>query len=209
MTDAPYQITRVVVLLDAAVDAHSAIETAARLAARARAPLHGVFVEDEDLLRLANLPFARQHTLGGAAEELTAEHVELHLKAAAERVRRDLVGAARRHRVEASFEIVRDAAASILVGAREGDLIVAGAMTRPIGAHFRVEHRWCSSLAGSSGPAFATHQGGDQAESAGILLFGERSDTVARLLEIEVAPVESAQLAEMIETYTCEILIIS
>ena len=44
-------IERVVVTLDAASENRAAIETAARLAARAKAPLHGIFVEDEDLLR--------------------------------------------------------------------------------------------------------------------------------------------------------------
>jgi hypothetical protein len=50
----------VVIPLDAASDGGTAIETAARLAARANAPLHGIFVEDEDRLGLANLAFARQ-----------------------------------------------------------------------------------------------------------------------------------------------------
>ena len=68
-------IDRVVVPLDAAAESRHAIETAARLAARAGAPLHGVFVEDEDLLRLASLPFARQFTLGAIAETLTTEHM--------------------------------------------------------------------------------------------------------------------------------------
>ena len=44
--------------------AGTAIDTAARLAARWRVPLHGVFIEDEELIGLAGLPFARQVTLG-------------------------------------------------------------------------------------------------------------------------------------------------
>jgi K+-sensing histidine kinase KdpD len=79
------QIGRVVIPLDAASEGATAIETAARLAARANAPLHGIFVEDEDLLRLANLPFARQVTFGAGTEQLTVERVELQLRAAAER----------------------------------------------------------------------------------------------------------------------------
>ena len=102
-------IERVVVPLDAASENRAAIDTAARLAARAKAPLHGIFVEDEDLLRLASLPFARQITLGAGAEPFTAEQVELHLQAAAERARQDLSAAAKRHAVECSFEIVRGA----------------------------------------------------------------------------------------------------
>ena len=115
----------------------TAIDTAARLAAHAKAPLHGVFVEDEDLLHLAGLPFARQITLGAPAEPLTTEHVELHLQVAAERARRELFAAAKRHGVTCSFEIVRGASESALIGASERDLVVAGGLTRPIGGHFR------------------------------------------------------------------------
>src|SRR6266481_4664465 len=107
-------IERIVVPLDAAGDCLVAIETAARLAAHAKAPLIGIFVEDEDLLHLARLPFARQFTLGADAEALTTEHVELHLQIAAERARRELFAAARRHGVTGSFEIVRGASGSAI-----------------------------------------------------------------------------------------------
>ena len=62
------RIERVVVALDAVSENRATIDTAARLAARWRARLHGVFVEDDDLLRLANLPFARQVSLGVGVE---------------------------------------------------------------------------------------------------------------------------------------------
>ena len=64
-------IERVVVTLDAASEYRTAIDTAVRLAARTGAPLHGLFVEDPDLLYLAALPFARQVTIGRGAEKLT------------------------------------------------------------------------------------------------------------------------------------------
>lgn len=175
-------IERVVVPLDAASENRTAIETAARLAARARAPLHGIFVEDEELLQLARLPFARQHTLGAAAEQLTTEHVELHLRLAAERARRDLFEAAERHGVAASFEIVRGGSASALAGASDKDLVVAGALTRPIGAHFRIECRWWSSIEAAPGPfLLARHDWG--ASGAIVILLGERSEAASRLLE--------------------------
>ena len=101
-------IERIVVPLDAVSESRTAIDTAVRLAARAKAPLHGVFVEDEDLLHLASLPFARQVTLGAGTEPFTTENIELHLHAAAERARQELFAAAEQQRVECSFEIVRE-----------------------------------------------------------------------------------------------------
>ena len=100
-------IERVVVPFDAASENRTAIETAARLAARAKAPLHGIFVEDEDLLHVARLPFARQFTLGAGAEPMTTAQLELHLQVAAEQARSELFAAAKRHGVTCSFEVVQ------------------------------------------------------------------------------------------------------
>ena len=65
-------IERVLVTLDAVSENRTAIDTAVRVAARTGMPLHGLFVEDQDLLRLADLPFARQVTIGKGAEPLRA-----------------------------------------------------------------------------------------------------------------------------------------
>jgi nucleotide-binding universal stress UspA family protein len=174
-------IERVVVPLDAASESLVAVETAARLAAHAKAPLHGIFVEDEELLHLASLPFTRQFTLGAVAEPLTSEHVELHLRIAAERVRRELFLAAQRHGVTASFEIVRGASASALSGASERDLVVAGALTRPIAGHFRVECRWWSSLEATPGPFLLARRAWNTRGSV-IMLLDDRSAASSRLL---------------------------
>jgi len=183
------QIERVVVPLDAASDSLVAIETAARLAAHAKAKLHGIFVEDEELLHLASLPFARQFTLGADAEKLTTEHVELHLRLAAERARRDLFAAARRHGVTGSFEIVRGASASALAAASQRDLVVAGALTRPIAGHFRLECRWWSSLEAMPGP-FLLARHAWSARGSVAMLLRDRNAASARLLDA------AAQIAE-------------
>ena len=70
------EIERVIVPLDAASETGTAIDTAAHLAARWRVPLHGLFIEDEELIDLAGLPFARQVTLGAGLELLTKDHIE-------------------------------------------------------------------------------------------------------------------------------------
>jgi K+-sensing histidine kinase KdpD len=83
-------IKRVVVTLDAVSESDPAIDTAARLAARWRVPLHGVFIEDEELISLACLPFARQVTLATGLEPLTKDHIEDYFRAFAERLQREL-----------------------------------------------------------------------------------------------------------------------
>jgi nucleotide-binding universal stress UspA family protein len=176
-------IERVVVPLDAASENPAALDTAARLAARAKAPLHGIFVEDEDLLRLASLPFARQITLGAGAESFTAERVELHLQAAAERARQDLVATAKRHAVDCTFEIVRGASEIVLSGVTERDLVVAGALTRAIAGDFRVECRWWSSIEVATGPFLLTRGGWDDGVGSVVMLLHDRGPASVRLLE--------------------------
>jgi hypothetical protein len=140
------EIKRVVVPLDAASESGLAIDTAARLAAQWPVPLHGVFIEDEDLVALAGLPFARQATLGARLEPLTREHVEDHFRAFAERSRRDLAAAAERRGLKWSFEVVRGPLAADALG-DEHDFVVVGAATRPIGDHFRISSRWWAWMA--------------------------------------------------------------
>jgi hypothetical protein len=142
-------IERIVVALDAVSENRTAIGVAARLAARWKMQLHGVFVEDDDLIRLARLPFARQVTLGIGVENLTVQRAERQLRAFAERARHDLAASARRHGIDWSFEVVRGAVGET-VAAATGGLVVAGTTTRPIGGHFRVECRWWSM--GDPGP---------------------------------------------------------
>jgi nucleotide-binding universal stress UspA family protein len=175
-------IERVVVQLDSASEIRAAIDTAARLAARVKTPLHAVFVEDEELLNLAGLPFARQVTHGAGAVRLTSRDAELHLRAAAEAAAKDVAAAAQRHRVEHSFIVVRGSAASALAVASERDLVVVGATTRPVAGHFRILARWWSAIETAPGPMLLVRRAWS-ASGAIVLLLRERGESAARLVE--------------------------
>src|SRR5882672_198441 len=174
-------IKRVVVSLDAASEPGTAIDTAARLAAHWRIPLHGVFIEDQELIGLAGLPFARQVTLGTGAEPLTRDHVEDHFRAFAERVRRELATAADQHGVKWSFEVVRSPLAADALG--KNDFVVIGAVTRPIGGHFRIASRCWSWTATITRPFLLAKR---EWESGGSVftLLRRRSPQSARTLGI-------------------------
>jgi nucleotide-binding universal stress UspA family protein len=182
-------VERIVVSLDAASENATAIDTAASLAAHWDAHLHGVFVEDEDLLNLAGLPFARQITLHSGAEPLTAEEVERHLRAAAETARQALGAAAARHGVKSSFEVIRGSPRELL-GTSEGDFVVACSVTRPIGAHFRVECCWWSSIGIAPGSFLLARCPWNIAGSV-LALLRDREPASARVLEA------AARLAEV------------
>ena len=175
-------IKRVVVPLDAASETGTAIDTAARLAARWRVPLHGVFIEDEELIGLAGLPFARQVTLGTGLEPLTKDHVEDYFRAFAERARRELGAAADRHSVKWSFEVVRGPLAPDTLGG-EHDFVVAGAATRPIGDHFRISSRCWSWMAIIARPFLLAKREWETGGSV-FTLLRRRGPQSARTLDI-------------------------
>jgi hypothetical protein len=186
-------IKRVVVSLDAVSESDPAIDTAARLAARWRVPLHGVFIEDEELIGFAGLPFARQVTLAGL-EPLTKDHVEDHFRAFAARLRRELAAAAARYSVEWSFEVMRGPLAAATLGG-EHDFVVVGAATRPVSEHFRVASRWWSLTTIIAHPFLLAKR---QWETGGSVfaLLRRRGPQAARMLEIaaQIAGISKATL---------------
>ncbi|MGH7093831.1 MAG: hypothetical protein ACREFB_09890 [Stellaceae bacterium] len=175
-------IERVVVPLDAATEHRAAIDTAARLARRWGARLHGVFVEDSDLIHLSRLPFARQFSFGVGIEQITAESVARQLRAFAAAARRDVEAAARRHGVEWSFEIAPGAAADAALTASEHDLLVAGSASRPVGTHFRVECRWWQTLE-SAGVSFLVVHREWAARGTVVTLLRDREPASLRVLD--------------------------
>jgi hypothetical protein len=181
-------IERIVVALDAVSENRTAIATAARLAARWKAHLHGVFVEDDDLIRLAHLPFARQVTLGFGVETLNLEQAERQLRAYAQRAQQELAAAAKRHGVAYSFEIVRGAAAGHIGAGSTHDFLVCSTTTRPIGGHFRVGCRWWSAVEPGSPSFLLTCR--DWQEGTVAALLQDRGPAAERLLET------AARLAE-------------
>lgn len=188
-------IERIVVALDAVSENRAAIGAAARLAARWKMQLHGIFIEDDDLMRLARLPFARQVTLGAGVESLTVEAAERQLRAFAGRARHELAASARRHAVEWSFEVVRGAAAET-AATLASDLLVAGAMTRPVGRHFRAEGRWWSIGAPGSGSFLLAHRSLHPRGPVAALL-NNQGPAAERLLAaaVRLAEVNGGQLA--------------
>jgi hypothetical protein len=183
-------VDRIVVALDAASENRAAIGAAARLAARWKAHLHGVFVEDDDLIRLAHLPFARQVTVGFGPESFGLQQAERQMRVFAERARRDLAASAKRHGVEWSFEISRGAGLHQTV-ASSGDFLVAGTTTRPIGGHFRVDCRWWTL--GEPGPStyLLAHREGDPHGLVAALVLGREASS-ERLLAAAVRLAEAS-----------------
>jgi nucleotide-binding universal stress UspA family protein len=136
-------IRRILVALDASPHSLSALEAAAELAASFRAELLGLFVEDINLLRSAQLPFAREVGLfSGRLRRLDSHRVERQLRARAGQARQALATAAERAQVRWSFQITSgQIVPELLAAALDVDLVILGKAgwsgQRRLGSHAR------------------------------------------------------------------------
>lgn len=122
------RIRRILVALDPSLHSRAALESAAELAARLRAELSALFVEDINLMRLAALPFAREMFFGSlAGRRLDLASMEHSLRGQAGRLRRLLEVAAEAHHVQWAFEVVRGNVTAELLARSSGyDLLILG-----------------------------------------------------------------------------------
>jgi nucleotide-binding universal stress UspA family protein len=123
-------IRRILVALDASSHSLAAVDAAVELAARLEAELSGLFVEDVELLRLAECPGARELLYPSAKEApLSRATMESRLRAQSEQARQALGAAAERSQVPWSFRTVRGRVTpEILAAAAGADLLAMGTM---------------------------------------------------------------------------------
>jgi nucleotide-binding universal stress UspA family protein len=126
---------RIVGAVDASAASLLALELAADLAAALRASLAGLFVEEEDLLHAAGLPFVREiRAQSGQAAPFTATDLERHWRALASDARNALTRAAQARRIAWSFEVVRGRASHVMSeAARNARLTGLGSGARAAG----------------------------------------------------------------------------
>ena len=134
MTKDQLSIRRILVALDASPASLSALQNAVELAARLGAELIGLFVEDINLLRAAQLPLAREVSFFSTTlRRLESVDLERQLRAQAQQVRRILARTARDRGVEWHFRITRGAVAGEVLAAGAGaDLMVLGKIGRSL-----------------------------------------------------------------------------
>jgi nucleotide-binding universal stress UspA family protein len=125
----PFAARRILVGMDASAASLDALAAAGALAARLGSELAGLFVEDEDLLRLAALPFGDfVRAPGGGRERIDRASAEAALRALASHAREALERTASSHRVACSFRVARGRVVREVLAAAEGaDLVVLGA----------------------------------------------------------------------------------
>jgi nucleotide-binding universal stress UspA family protein len=122
------KIERILVAVDASPHSLAALEAAVDLAARFEAELAGLFVEDENLLRLADLPFVYEIGIFSATRRrLESQDLERQLRVQRRRIQRVFTLTTERAQVRWSFRVVRGTVLSeVLTAASEADVLVLG-----------------------------------------------------------------------------------
>lgn len=126
--DSSFRFGRILMALDATSEVPWAVDVIAALAARLDADLRGLFVEDEDLLKLAEHRDLSAFSLVKATREpLDSGVVTRALRLQVQSSRRAIEEAARRHRVASTFEVRRGRVAEVVMESAAGtDLVVVG-----------------------------------------------------------------------------------
>jgi len=128
--DSPLQ--RILVALNASPHSQAALEAAVRLAMDFEAEVEGLFVEDETLLRAAQLPFAEEvRAFTASPKGLTNQRMKRQLRYQAEYAEHILQQTAEQAEVAYNFEVVQgDVTRELMNAATEVDLLVLGRTSR-------------------------------------------------------------------------------
>lgn len=124
MSDTPHR-RRLLVALDAADDAQALLEAAADMAARMRADLAGLFIEDADLIGLGDNPLIRMVSAHAtASRSIAAGEIERALRRQVAATREALERAANARQLRASFAVQRGHLATAVRDIEEADIIL-------------------------------------------------------------------------------------
>lgn len=124
-----FDIRRVVIACDMQDEIETAVREATALAARWGVPVHGIFLQNENLRRLAELPFGRPISLSspGATPEFGTGELEALFSAFGAGMRSTLAEAAEAAGLDWSFAELRDVPSAASDALGEGDILVVEA----------------------------------------------------------------------------------
>jgi nucleotide-binding universal stress UspA family protein len=179
-----FAIRRILVALDASPDSLAALDAAARLAAKMNAELQGLFVEDQALLRLAEIPLAREMAYFSAAGvPLSRESVERKFRAQSAQIRAAVTGAAERAHVTCSFRSVRgQVKIEVSTAASDVDLLVLGGIGWSVGRRARIGSTALGIASGSIPVLLSPKRG--IAEKLKLVVYFDASRSAQRALHV-------------------------
>lgn len=123
---------RIVIRQQARSPEDAVLRAVAEAAQHLDSEITGLFIEDIDLFNLAGMPFASEVCRSSATRRvMDVASMERSLRRLADHARQALETIAQQRSLRATFRVTRGALlAELLAAAAEGDVVVAGALTR-------------------------------------------------------------------------------
>ncbi|MCF8384016.1 MAG: universal stress protein [Chlorobium sp.] len=187
-----YVIKSIAVGIDCSPHSMASLKAAAELAARMNAELIGIFVEDINLLRIADLPFSQEIRLYSAQpESMSTAELERLLRMQARQAETSLQHEAEIFRVHHTFNVRRGIVPrEVIAAALEADLLVLGRSGRSPTCRKGLGSTARSALSGSTKNVMLMRTG-FSAEHEAILVLFDGSEGSKAALRIALSLVRS------------------
>jgi nucleotide-binding universal stress UspA family protein len=184
MTDLPGRFRRILVALDASRQSQTALEAAAEMAERMQAELEAMFVEDIDLLHLAELPFSHEIGFTSASRRLldsTAMARALRIRASEARAMLESIAA--KHKITSTFRVARGKVLEELLAATETvDMVAVGTRGHKLGRGKQVGSTYSGVLQSCRCSVLVLQE--NIAPGDAIVVLFDGSDASIRALEL-------------------------
>lgn len=195
-------IRRILVALDASPQSLAALEAATELAARMEAELAGLFVEDVELLRIAESGAAREIAYPSATEApLNRSLMERKWKAQSEQIQNALAAAAHRAKIRWSFRTVRGhVTAAVRAAASPDDIVAVGRIGWSLGGPLRIGST-ARDLAASSIPLLLISRHAARGSQRLLVYYdGSSASTNALLIATKLAKAGAKGITVLVPT---------
>lgn len=189
-------IKRILVALDASQTNRTALQAAASLATQLQAELQALFVEDVNLLRLAELPFAREMVFGSReGRRITLANMERQIQQQATQLRSFVETLARQQQLKVDFKVLRGHISNELcLAAQQMDLLILGKNTQLLQQSLKLGSVSQDVLAAVNCNVLLLQHGAVIARPVAVLFDGSETSQRALQLAIQLAHSDHEQL---------------
>jgi nucleotide-binding universal stress UspA family protein len=127
-------VKRILVALDASANSREALTVAAGLARTLHSEIAGLFIEDINLVRLSELPFAREVIFAESSlRNIEREGLQRRLRTRAAVLRRELTELANEYQITSTFQVLQGSVSrEILSASLEADMLAVGRLGQSI-----------------------------------------------------------------------------
>lgn len=196
---------RILVGLDASRLSSEVQKAAAKIASFLKAELDGLFVEDINLIHLAQLPFTEEiRALTSQPAPLDAEDIQKRLKTQATLLRYELEQIAADSNLEWTFNVVRGLVTQELLRAAQGaDLLILGRFSRQRSYQKRIGSTALTAVRQAAGPVLILTPEIDFFRP--VLLLYDGSAAADRALQLSLALAQASRQIQIILKTSSEV----